>query len=471
MPRIALKRREPLVKFVRRAARGHLDTAERALRAGANGGKRTRAHAAQARRELLRLRALLQLVRGPLGTTAYGREHGAVQRLVRRITPHAAAHDTATTKALAAFASPSGKDPAKDPGKAPGKDAKPPASAGPALLRALADVAEIRVRAAHWHLPEAGFDALAPALRRVWRQSARPVNHGPQAAASSLAPAALAQAALTLHDQLRCLERMWPDAIDAPRRLARALDAGERVLLGVDFGLGYPAGFADAAGLTGDGPPWRRTWDYLKNAIQDGPDNTNNRFAVAAELNGRLAQGNAARRFWACPPSAAGPHLTTRRPPSGDDTAPPARRRVVEQRIQSAHELWKLFTTGSVGGQTLLGIAWLARLLDTPGLAGRHGVWPFSEGFAAPGTGGLLGGGLLTVAEVYPRLSDDAAGDELLHHAVRDAAQVRTLAGMLASRAADGRLAAWLGPPRGLDPADTGRCVSEEGWILGEVLK
>lgn len=261
-------------------------------------------------------------------------------------------------------------------------------------------------------------------------------------------------------------------AQDLGPRLARALDAGERVLLGVDVGLGYPAGFADAAGLPGDGPPWRRTWNYLRDAVEDGPDNANNRFAVAAELNRRLDQSGCPRRFWACPPSAAGPHLTTRRPPVGDgladEAAPPARRRVVEQRVKSAHELWKLFTTGSVGSQTLLGIAWLARLLDQPGLAKRHAVWPFSDGFAAPG--GMLGGGLLTVAEVYPRLSDDAAGPEQLHHAIRDAAQVRTLAGMLAARAGDGRLAAWLGPPRGLNPADTGRCVSEEGWILGEAL-
>ena len=224
-------------------------------------------------------------------------------------------------------------------------------------------------------------------------------------------------------------------ADDLGPRLERALDAGERVLLGVDFGLGYPAGFADAAVLPGDGPgcpAWRRTWACLRDSVEDGPDNANNRFAVA------------------------------------DEQAAPARRRIIEHRVKSAHELWKLFTTGSVGGQTLLGIAWLARLLERPGLTDRHAVWPFSDGFVAPD--GMLGRCGLTVAEVYPRLSDDAAGTEALTHAIRDAAQVRTLAGMLAARAVDGRLTAWFGEPEGLSAVDRDRCVAEEGWILGDRL-
>lgn len=208
MPRFALKRREPLVTFVRRAALGHLEAADAALRNAAEGGKRAAAQAARARRELLRLRALLRLVRGPLGVTAFNREHGAVQRLV---TPHAEGIDAAAVRALKGLSKE--LDAAKRDAGAPGR--KP---AAPALLRALADLAEVRVRAAHWHVPEAGFDALAPALRRVWRQSGRPVT-----GARAASPAALADAALTLHDQLRCVERVWPEAIDAPRQLARAL--------------------------------------------------------------------------------------------------------------------------------------------------------------------------------------------------------------------------------------------------------
>ena len=203
MPRCALKRREPLVKFVRRAACGQLDAADDALQAAARGDKRARDRVARAQRELLRLRALLRLVRGPLGPDTFGREHGAVQRLLRRIAPHGPAGVTAATAKAAEIDTPA---PVSTP------------VATPVLLRALADLAEIRVRAAHWHLPNAGFDALAPALRTAWRQAARPLG-----GARATPPAALAQAALTLHDQLRYLERVWPDALGAPRGLARTL--------------------------------------------------------------------------------------------------------------------------------------------------------------------------------------------------------------------------------------------------------
>jgi len=226
MPRFTLKRREPLVKFVRRAALGHLKAADAALRAGADGGKRAPAEVARARRELLRLRALLRLIRGPLGSTAFGREHGAVQRLVRRVTPHAEGAD------------PTGTQPNAD------VKGRSKLAARPALLRALADLAEIRVRAAHWHVPDAGFDALAPALRSAWRQSARAVT-----GARAVAPVALSEAALTLHDQLRCVERVWPEAIDAPRVLARRLASDAMQLAAIEALTARPAtgGNADPA--------------------------------------------------------------------------------------------------------------------------------------------------------------------------------------------------------------------------------
>jgi len=223
--------------FVRRAALGHLEAADVALRNAAEGGKRAATQAARARRELLRLRALLRLVRGPLGVTAFNREHGAVQRLVRRVTPHAEGIDAAAVRALRQLSKE--LDAAKPDEAVAGQK---PSAAGPALLRSLADLAEVRVRAAHWHVPEAGFDALAPALRRVWRQSGRPVT-GVRAAS----PAALADAALTLHDQLRCVERVWPEAIDAPRQLARVLASDASRLAALSGLPARPGGDSAAA--------------------------------------------------------------------------------------------------------------------------------------------------------------------------------------------------------------------------------
>src|SRR5579872_508385 len=53
------------------------------------------------------------------------------------------------------------------------------------------------------------------------------------------------------------------------------------VLVGFDFPYGYPAGFAGALNLVGP-PKWLAVWREVARRIQDGPDNTNNRFAVAA---------------------------------------------------------------------------------------------------------------------------------------------------------------------------------------------
>src|SRR5690349_6828367 len=62
-------------------------------------------------------------------------------------------------------------------------------------------------------------------------------------------------------------------------RLARAVADGERVLIGFDFALGYPAGTAAALGL--EGAPWRALWDEWSRQVRDSPDNGNNRFDVA----------------------------------------------------------------------------------------------------------------------------------------------------------------------------------------------
>lgn len=107
----------------------------------------------------------------------------------------------------------------------------------------------------------------------------------------------------------------------------------QRMLLGWDFSLGFPAGFAQALGQSlagGQGranepqhalpdqagssshtvtsalcagdkgpllegtadpqlvPPWRVPWEYLSRHIEDRPDNSNNRFQVAARINQKV---------------------------------------------------------------------------------------------------------------------------------------------------------------------------------------
>jgi molybdopterin-guanine dinucleotide biosynthesis protein B len=208
----------------------------------------------------------------------------------------------------------------------------------------------------------------------------------------------------------------------------RAMLVGEdRVLLGFDFPMGYPAGFARR--LTGEGKA-RAVHAWLADAIEDAPDNRNNRFAVAAAINARFGRGP----FWGCPAAAAGPHLSPRRhvdyPALGL-----AERRSVERAVPRAQAVWKLYTTGSVGSQALMGLPVVHRL----GLP----VWPFDP--PAP----------RMVAEVYPSL---LAAPVARAGGIRDAAQVRLLARALFTLSARDRLSPLF---------DTPPEAAEEGWILG----
>ncbi|HEV7386264.1 MAG TPA: cobalamin biosynthesis protein CbiG, partial [Phenylobacterium sp.] len=74
---------------------------------------------------------------------------------------------------------------------------------------------------------------------------------------------------------------------EAEAKLGAILDdlkkRSERALVGFDFSLGFPRGFADALKLKGE--PWRAAWDELGKRVVDKPTNVNNRFNVAAQLN------------------------------------------------------------------------------------------------------------------------------------------------------------------------------------------
>ena len=77
---------------------------------------------------------------------------------------------------------------------------------------------------------------------------------------------------------------------------------------GVRLSHGLPAGFA--ARLTGQ-PQARAVWDWLDRHITDAPDNANNRFAVADQINACFHQPGP---FWGRPDSAAHAHLAPVKP-------------------------------------------------------------------------------------------------------------------------------------------------------------
>ena len=233
--------------------------------------------------------------------------------------------------------------------------------------------------------------------------------------------------------------------------IAGQLGLSRRILTCFDFGFGYPAGFASALGLSG--PPWRAAWDELSDCVDDRATNANNRFEAAAHLNQRLSNGRGP--FWGCPPGAEGDFLGPRR--SDASFAGLAERRICEQRLRRSQPVWKLYTSGSVGSQTLVGIPRLSRLLDHPYLAGHAAVWPFQTGLEAPRQPAAI------FAEIFPslRIAEPRAGE------VKDAAQVRTIARWLRDLDRKGRLEAYFCGPPDLDAEQRRQVEQEEGWILG----
>ncbi len=219
------------------------------------------------------------------------------------------------------------------------------------------------------------------------------------------------------------------------RRFDVALASGQRLLVAFDIGFGFPRGFAER--LTGRAEALA-VWDWLAERITDDDRNGNNRFAVAAEMN-RVFGGLGP--FWGRPSGRDLPDLPekgTLRQGHGL-----AELRATEQLCAGAHPMWKLFTTGSVGSQSILGQARLAQLRRDYG--DRLSVWPM-EGAGAQ----------IVLAETYLSLVDPLV-KAATSYPCKDAAQVDLLA--QAFHNADMTTL--------LDVAADPATLIEEGWILG----
>jgi hypothetical protein len=241
--------------------------------------------------------------------------------------------------------------------------------------------------------------------------------------------------------------------------LNRCLKRGDRVLVGVDFPLGFPAGTSEALKLKGE--PWRGMRDFLLKEMKDKPDNSNNRFALAARMNRLISNGPFP--FWGC---SKKDELTTlsikksREHGKGDI----AEFRIVETIAAEAKKarpqpVWKIAYAGAIGGQAMTGIAAIERLREKfPALK----VWPFDMPLAKLDPDGLADARVV-VAEVLTALnSTNQQASE-----IRDEAQVRMLCEALAERDANGKLAAMFAGEARLTDAQKAAVTSEEGWILG----
>jgi precorrin-8X/cobalt-precorrin-8 methylmutase len=236
-----------------------------------------------------------------------------------------------------------------------------------------------------------------------------------------------------------------------------------RILVGFDFAFGYPEGFVAAAGLAGD-HPWLATWDHLGATVTDSVDNRNNRFAVASALNAAISPG--VGPFWGV---GSATHITTSLSPTkapgfphSTATGPLAETRLTERAVfrsgRRPFSVWQLNGAGSVGGQTLTGIPVVRSLRNHPVMAGRAAVWPFDTGLVPDPTADRTDA--VIFAEVWPSGIDFDRG----RHAVKDAAQVLSLAAYLAHLDRMGGLGALFAPSLAADARD--RVVTEEGWIL-----
>ena len=216
-------------------------------------------------------------------------------------------------------------------------------------------------------------------------------------------------------------------------RIEAALTAGERLFIGLDFPFGYPAGFAQA--LTGRADPLA-VWSWLAQRIKDAPK-ANNRFDIAGQINLTLGAGKGP--FWGNGLQRDIPGLP--RTNAGYRTPFPDRR-ACESHARGTFTCWQLAGAGAVGSQVMMGLPVLERLRRR--FPGQIAVWPF-EPLDSP----------VALVEIWPTLIDPAVKPATGPDDIRDAVQVRLLAGAF-SRLAPGRLTEML-------TVD----APEEGWILG----
>jgi hypothetical protein len=233
------------------------------------------------------------------------------------------------------------------------------------------------------------------------------------------------------------------------------------VLLGFDHNYSFPAGFYEAA--AGEPlPHWRRLLDWLADSLEAEAEPASGELRPrlwAARTNAVLAGrlGTAEGPFW-------GPHFEPSRRsfPFAQEEARLPERRVVETRRPGMKTAYQLGGAGSVGLQTLFGMAHLRQLLR---FCRERGIplhaWPF-DGWSPPPEAHVL-------VEAYPtRYWTDLRERGVISASARRTDQGDAKVCVIWAREEDrlGRLDGWFAEPPGLTQAECRR-IKLEGWILG----
>jgi hypothetical protein len=243
--------------------------------------------------------------------------------------------------------------------------------------------------------------------------------------------------------------------------VAKLTRRGDRVLLGFDFPLGYPAGTAKALGLDlSTRAPWEAMHAHLSSKLKDKADNSNARYAIAAGMNYAISKGP--YPFWGAPARDVVSTLSSTKPDFTGQPLPELRlaeSNLRDRKLGQPKSVWQLAYTGSVGSQSLTGIPHVHALRAAWPNAR---IWPFETG-----TGELteddLQGVEVVMAEIYPSLVKAKAekGETL------DEVQVREIARHYSQLDEKGLLGSMFSTGKSLDEGKIEQIQAEEGWILG----
>tara|TARA_R110000772_G_scaffold46643_6_gene106340 strand:+ start:249 stop:1160 length:912 start_codon:yes stop_codon:yes gene_type:complete len=243
--------------------------------------------------------------------------------------------------------------------------------------------------------------------------------------------------------------------------VAKLTRRGDRVLLGFDFSLGYPAGTAEALGLNvAAQPAWAAMHAHLSKKLKDKADNSNARYAIAAGMNYAISKGP--YPFWGAPTRDVVSTLSSTKPEYAGQPLPEFRiteTHLRDNKLGQPKSVWQLAYTGSVGSQSLTGIPHVHALRASWPNAR---IWPFETGTEDMTAEGLEGIDVV-IAEIYPSLVKAKAekGETL------DEVQVREIARHYSQLDEKGLLGAAFSTGKSLDAGKIEQIQAEEGWILG----
>lgn len=239
---------------------------------------------------------------------------------------------------------------------------------------------------------------------------------------------------------------------DIKSRIAQALTNGERMLVGFDFGFGYPSPFTGLV-ASNRADLWRQIDEGL------GPDaiNSGHKGRVVEDWLKKLGKS----RFWVVQQQKAFPTVGGSKDRIDDARYPEWR--LTESKpldVKAPSSAFKLTGAGSVGAQILTGIPYLRRLqLAFPG---RVHVWPFDTSWE-------VSDGQIILVEVYPSLLKQVYSGDTGHRGpwVFDAMQVDVLAEAFWKLDQAKGLGALFGQPDCLTAGEAKVAQDEEGWIFG----